>query len=140
MPVQVDPATIAYLQDAVWVDRPARLFQNLLVTTLRRSRSGGWCSTCTAIRAATDRRLRGTLRDFGYDAQSEAVVVTFDAVRKSNGRQSETRRFSASVAVPAEAGPVGMALNEAANEVALEVAEWIGNSAARAARAKISAR
>ena len=125
-PVQVDPATIAYLKDAVWVDRPAKLFQNLLVTTLRQ-RTGRLVLDDTESRAATGVVLRGTLRDFGYDAQSGSVVVTYDAIRESNGRL-ETRRFSASVpGVLAEAGPVGMALNEAANEVALDVAEWIGS-------------
>ena len=67
-----------------------------------------------------------TKRAFGYDAQSGSVVVTYDAIRESGGRL-ETRRFTASVpGVPAEASPVGVALNDAANQVADDVAEWIG--------------
>ena len=80
VPVQVDPSTIAYLKDAVWVDRPSKLFQNLLVTTIR-----------------------------------------------ENGGKLQTRRFTARVpGVPAEASPVGVALNDAANQVAIDVADWIG--------------
>ena len=70
--------------------------------------------------------LRGTLREFGYDARSGAVVVTYDAIRESGGKL-QTRRFTARVpGVPAEASPVGIALNDAANEVAIDVADWIG--------------
>ena len=70
--------------------------------------------------------LRGTLREFGYDARSGAVVVTYDAIRE-NGGKLQTRRFTARVpGVPAEASPVGVALNDAANQVAIDVADWIG--------------
>ncbi|GAB5348133.1 ABC-type transport auxiliary lipoprotein family protein [Alteriqipengyuania sp. 357] len=125
VPVQVDPSTIAYLKDAVWVDRPAKLFQNLLVTTLRQ-RTGRLVLDDVESRTGTSTMLRGTLREFGYDAQSGAAVVTYDAIRENGGRL-ETRRFTASIpGVPAEASPVGSALNEAANQVALDVADWIG--------------
>jgi cholesterol transport system auxiliary component len=53
-------------------------------------------------------------------------VVTFDAIRDVNGTQVMTRRFSATVPSAAEAAPVGAALNQAANEVAGQVADWVG--------------
>ena len=125
VPVQVDDSTIAYLQDAVWVERPSKLFQNLLVTTLRQ-RTGRLVLDDVESRSGTDVTLRGTLREFGYDARTGSAVVTYDAIRESNGRL-ETKRFSASVpGVLAEATPVGEALNDAANQVAGQVAEWIG--------------
>ena len=125
VPVQVDPSTIAYLKDAVWVDRPAKLFQSLLVTTIR-ERTGRLVLDDVESRTGTTTLLRGTLREFGYDAQSGSAVVTYDAIRESGGRL-ETRRFSASVpGVPAEASPVGNALNDAANRVAADVAAWVG--------------
>jgi cholesterol transport system auxiliary component len=72
-------------------------------------------------------QLRGTLVDFGYDARSSSVVVTYDAIRDVNGTQVRTRRFSATVpGVAPEAAPVGAALNQAANQVASEVADWVG--------------
>ncbi len=128
VPVQVDASTIAYLKDAVWVDRPAKLFQNLLVTTLR-ERTGRLVLDDVESRTGTGVILRGTLRDFGYDARSGSAVVTYDAIRESNG-QLETGRFTSSISgIPAEARPVGKALNTAANAVALDVAEWIGGNA-----------
>ena len=35
VPVQVDATEVAYLQDAVWVEKPARLFRRVLAETLR---------------------------------------------------------------------------------------------------------
>ena len=35
VPVQVDDASIAYLKDAMWVERPARLLRSLLAETIR---------------------------------------------------------------------------------------------------------
>mgnify|MGYP001313811783 FL=1 len=125
VPVQVDASTIAYLKDAVWVDRPAKLFQQLLVTTIRQ-RTGRLVFDDFESQGATDVTLRGTLRDFGYDARTNSAVVTYEAIRDTDGKV-ETRRFTASIPnVPAEASPVGAALNEAANQVAEDVAEWIG--------------
>ncbi|MAO94871.1 MAG: ABC transporter [Citromicrobium sp.] len=125
VPVQVDASTIAYLKDAVWVDRPAKLFQQLLVTTIRQ-RTGRLVLDDVESRSGTDVTLRGTLRDFGYDARTNSAVVTYEAIRESNGRL-ETRRFTASVPnVAAQAAPVGAALNEAANQVAIDVAAWVG--------------
>ncbi|NCP18589.1 MAG: ABC transporter [Erythrobacter sp.] len=125
VPVQVDASTIAYLKDAVWVDRPAKLFQQLLVTTLRQ-RTGRLVLDSIESRSSTEVSLRGTLREFGYDARTKSAVVTYDAIRESNG-ELQTRRFSVSVPVAqAQASPVGVALNEAANQVALDVANWIG--------------
>ena len=78
-------------------------------------------------RQRCESQLRGTLVDFGYDARSSSVVVTFDAVRDVNGTQVMTRRFSATVpGVTPEAAPVGAALNRAANDVAGQVADWVG--------------
>ena len=35
VPVQVNDTSIAYIKDAVWVEKPARLFQRLLSETIR---------------------------------------------------------------------------------------------------------
>jgi cholesterol transport system auxiliary component len=62
-----------------------------------------------------------------YDAVRGAAVVRFDAVLQTGERQVLTRRFESEVTgVPAEAVPVGAALNRAANDVADQVAEWVG--------------
>lgn len=126
VPVQVDDTNIAYLKDAVWVEKPARLFRNLLGETIRAR--GNRLVIDGDDPALTPRvQLRGTLREFGYDARSSSVVVRYDAIRDVNGQQVMTRRFESVVpGVAAEAGPVGEALNRAANDVARQVADWIG--------------
>ena len=126
VPVQVTDTELAYLQDAVWVDRPARLFGQLVAETIR-SRSGRVVVDGDDPGVNATDRLHGSLRSFGYDARSREAVVIFDAVRNGDGSAVVSRRFEARVAVAEpEAGFVGPALNRAANQVAGEVAEWIG--------------
>lgn len=126
VPVQVTDTEIAYLQDAFWVERPARLFRSLVAETIR-TRSNRVVIDGDDPGVGASDRLHGSLRAFGYDARSREVVVTFDAVRNDSGSAVVTRRFEARVPVAApETAFVGPALNEAANEVAGEVADWIG--------------
>lgn len=74
-----------------------------------------------------ENRLTGTLRQFGYDARTSSVVLVFDAVRPGPGEEVTTRRFEAVVpGVAPDVESVGPALNQAANEVAAQVADWIG--------------
>ena len=126
VPVQVTDTEIAYVKDAVWVEKPARLFQRLLAETIR-TRSGRVVVDGDDPAVPTTMQLQGTLREFGYDARTGSVVVRFDAIRGGEGDSIATRCFEAVVpGVAAEAGPVGAALNRAANDVAGQVAEWIG--------------
>lgn len=124
--VAVDPANVAYLKDALWVERPSRLFGALLTETIRAR--GKQLVFAADDRAATGRaRLTGRLLAMGYDAQSHAVVVRFDAVRTLGTGAVMTKRFESRVPVSRpEAEVVAPALNEAANAVAGEVADWLG--------------
>ena len=71
--------------------------------------------------------LSGELVNFGLDGPGLMVTVTYDAVKIRDGQPVEKRRFEASESVfAAEPGPVGEGLNEAANKVAVEVADWVG--------------
>ncbi len=125
VPVQVDDANVAYLQDAVWVERPARLFRRLLSETIA-AKTGRIVIDGIDPTIKTTQRLRGRLLDFGYDARTSAVVVRFDAIRDGADGSVTTRRFESVVpGVAAEAGPVGEALNRAANDVAGQVADWM---------------
>lgn len=126
VPVQVSDTELAYLQDAFWVEKPARLFRHLLGETLR-AKSGGAALVLdgdeTVALATTT--LRGTLIDMGYDASASSVVVRYDAIRVDGEGNATTRRFEARESgIPAEARAVGAALNRVANEVAGEAAEW----------------
>jgi cholesterol transport system auxiliary component len=126
VPVQVSDTELAYLQEAFWVEKPARLFRHLLGETLR-ARSGGAALVLdgdeTVALATTT--LRGTLIDMGYDAPTSSVVVRYDAIRVDAQGNATTRRFEARESgVPAQARAVGAALNRAANEVAGQAADW----------------
>ena len=126
VPVQVSDTEIAYLKDAVWVERPSRLFRRLVAETIR-ANSGRLVIDGDDPGALAVDRVGGTLRSFGYDARNSSVVVVFDATRSGEGSSVTTKRFESRISgVPAEVGAVGPALNEAANNVAAQVAEWVG--------------
>ena len=126
VPVQVDDTSVAYLKDAVWVEKPSRLFRSLLAETIR-AKGNRLVIDGDDPGLTPKNQLRGTLREFGYDARTMSVVVRYDAIRDVNGQAVMTRRFESVVpGVAAEAGPVGAALNRAANDVAGQVAEWVG--------------
>ncbi|HQS70644.1 MAG: ABC transporter [Novosphingobium sp. 28-62-57] len=123
VPVQIDDANVAYLKKALWVERPSRLFQHLLAETIR---ARGTRLVIEGEPGATNQHLSGRLIDMGYDARSRMAVVRFDAVKEAGGK-FETKRFESTVPVAdAEAQYVGPALNEAANAVAKQVADWVG--------------
>jgi len=72
--------------------------------------------------------VSGQLQRFGYDASTGQVVVTYDgSLSTSGGARVETRRFTATAPSDGTAASVGPALNRAANQVALDVAKWIGS-------------
>jgi cholesterol transport system auxiliary component len=126
VPVRLNSSGLAYLADAVWVERPARQFRSLLAETLRVSgkrlilEDDGTSGPAAA-------RLGGRLVDMGYDAARQAVVVRFEAVRSTRDGAIETRRFESVIpGVSGKPAPVAAALNRAANAVAVDVAAWIG--------------
>ncbi len=125
VPVAVSDTELAYLQEAFWVEKPARLFRRLVGETIRaRGQAMVVDGDSTATLATVS--LRGTLTEMGYDAASSSAVVRFDAVRLDREGKVTTRRFEArETGVVAEAKAVGAALNVAANRVAAEVADWV---------------
>jgi len=126
IPVQVTDTEIAYLKDADWVERPARLFRRVVAETIR-ARSGRMVIDGDDPGTVANDRLAGTLRSFGYDARTSSVVVIFDAARNNGGAEVVTRRFEARVSgIPADVRSVAPALNQAANDVAGQIADWIG--------------
>ncbi|WP_174291250.1 ABC-type transport auxiliary lipoprotein family protein [Sphingomonas bacterium] len=73
--------------------------------------------------------LGGELRSFGLDAGSRQAVVTFDAslVRIPGKSGVEKQRFEVRVPVASiDAASAGPALNDAANQIAGQVADWVG--------------
>jgi len=127
VPVQTSGGTgIAYLKDAVWVDKPARLFQDLLSETIA-VRNNRLVLTATEAGGRAQTYITGELVNFGLDGASLTVTVTYDAVKMTDDKPVEKKRFEAREAVfAAEPVAVGEGLNKAANKVAADVAEWVG--------------
>lgn len=126
VPVDTSGSSIAYLKDAQWVEKPARLFTRLVSDTLR-ARGNHLVVSGTDLEDAAATKLSGTLQAMDYDASSGAVVVRFDAVLQTKDGTIRSKRFESTVSgVAAAAAPVGAALNQAANEVATQVADWVG--------------
>lgn len=126
VPVDLGLTQVQYVTNLQWVDTPDRLFQDLLQETVRRTTSR---VVLDPNQSALDPGLvvTGQLNRFGYDSQQGAVVVQYDAsLATQGGTHVETRRFEASVAADGTAATVAPALNEAANQVAQQVASWIG--------------
>ena len=126
VPVQVTDSEIQYVKDAVWNEKPARLLRRLIAETIR-TRGDRLVIDGDDPGALAETRVSGTLREMGYDARTSEVVLVLDAAKSGGGSAVVTKRFEARVpGVVAEAAPVGAALNQAANQVAGEVAAWVG--------------
>ena len=125
VPVQIDDNNVAYIKNAAWVERPARLFRALLAETLR-SKTGALVLEDSQAAANVGIRISGRLIDMGYDARTSSVVVRFEAIRSSTGGTVMIKRFESVVpGVQAKPEFIGPALNQAANDVAAQVAAWI---------------
>ena len=126
LPVQIDDSNIAYLKDAVWADKPARMMQMLLMETIS-AKTGRLVLNEVDAGGKAQQFLSGSLMEFGVDATAMEAVVVYDAVKLVRGQAVEKRRFEARRAVAAiTPTPAGAALNDAANDIAGQIAAWIG--------------
>jgi cholesterol transport system auxiliary component len=128
VPVQVTPTNVEYVAKMQLVDTPANLFASLLAETVRRTTNR---VVLDPGQTTLDPGLlvSGALQRFGYDAATGQVIVTYDgSLSTAGGSRVETRRFTATAPADGTAASVGPALNRAANQVALDVARWIGSS------------
>jgi cholesterol transport system auxiliary component len=121
------PTAVAYLKGGLWAAQPAEPFRGLVSETIS-ARTGRAVTDPRMLQIQPNTRLAGQLSAFGLDTQASAVIVTFDATLAQEGSdQIRTRRFSARVSVASEQPlAVAAALNQAANKVAADVADWIG--------------
>jgi cholesterol transport system auxiliary component len=128
VPVQITPTDVQYVTNLQWVDTPDRLFQALVAETVHRTTNR---IVISPSQSALDPGVlvSGQLQRFGYDAATGQAVVEYDAsTTTAGGSQVQTRRFVAVVPADGTAATVGPALNRAANQVAREVAAWVGPS------------
>lgn len=125
VPVQIDDTNVAYVKNAAWVERPARLFRALLAETLR-GKTNALVLEDSQAAANVGVRIAGRLIDLGYDARSSSVVVRYEAIRSGPSGTVTTKRFENIVpGIVAKPEFVGPALNQAANNVAGQVASWV---------------
>ena len=128
VPVQISPGYVQYVTNLTWIDTPDRLFQGLVAETIRRTTNrvvldNGVTSLDPGL------LVSGQLQKFGYDAATGQVIVEYDgALSTAGGNRVESRRFVATAPADGTASTVGPALNRAANEVARDVAGWVGNA------------
>jgi len=126
VPALSGETAIAYIKGLQWVDTPDRLFQDLLSETILRTTSR---VVIDPKQSTLDPGLvvSGQLSRFGYEAGAGTVLVRYDAaLSTAGGTRVETRRFEGRAPADGTAATVGPALNQAANQVALDVARWIG--------------
>jgi cholesterol transport system auxiliary component len=126
VPVHQSDIAVAYLKNAQWVEVPSNLFARLVSETIAAT-TGRVVLDSRQFTLDPGTRLTGTLQRFGLDATRMEVVATYDAALARRGGGVVTRRFEARVPVAvADAATVSPALNQAANEVATQVAAWVG--------------
>jgi cholesterol transport system auxiliary component len=126
IPVYVDPITIEYLVNATYVEEPNQLFRRVLAETIA-ARTGRLVLDPGNFSQEAGATLSGQLLQFGFEPARMQVVVSYEAAIARTGEDLQTRRFEARVPVTTQtAATIAPALNQAANQVAGEVADWIG--------------
>lgn len=126
IPVYVSPTSIQYLQDAQWIEGPNELFRQVLSETIA-SRTRLTVIDPSVYTQVQGMVLGGQLLTFGLDPAAMEVVAEFEATLARPESAVVTNRFQVRVPV-AEATPaaVAPALNNAANQLAEQVAAWVG--------------
>lgn len=126
VPVHSGANQVAYLKDAQWVEMPNALFSRLVSETIA-VRTGRVVLDPRQFSLDPGVRLTGTLQSFGLDADRMEAVVVYDAALARGADAVQTRRFVARAPLAAiDAASAAAALNQAANQVAGDVAAWIG--------------
>ncbi|MEA3061762.1 MAG: cholesterol transport system auxiliary component, partial [Sphingomonadales bacterium] len=117
---------VTYIPKAQWVEMPSAMFARLVSETIS-AKTGRVVLDPHQFSFDPGHRLTGTLQEFGIEEAGSQAVVVYDAVLARGANAVETRRFEARVPVTAiDAASAPAALNRAANDVAAQVAAWVG--------------
>lgn len=126
VPVRQSGTQVTYLPKAQWVEMPNTMFARLLSDTIA-AKTGRVVLDPKQFTFDPGQRLTGTLQEFGIEETGSQAVVIYDAAIARGANAVETRRFEARVPVPQiDAASAPAALNRAANDVAAQVAAWVG--------------
>lgn len=129
IPVISAAGRITYISDANWAEPPASLFR-ALVSEVLSAKMGRVVVDPRTLPVVAGTRLSGQLVAFNVDESTSQAVVTYDALLARKGvAQVAARRFTARITLATINGPTaGAALNEASNQVAAQIADWIGRA------------
>jgi len=124
LPVQTGETTLAYLDDALWVDTPNALLRGLFSEVLA-ARTDRVVLDPATYSADPGTIINGQLHEFGLDARTNETIIVYDAtISDSNGVR--TRRFEQRERVfSQDVQSVAQALNRAANRMAVEFSDWV---------------
>lgn len=126
IPVYDGATNLSYVADSAWNEAPARALQRLLSETIT-ARTAKVVLDPRQFSTGAAMKLSGQLQRFGVDPSAMQVVVVFDAQLSRNADTVETRRFEARAPLSEiEGHAAGAALNAAANDLAAQVAAWVG--------------
>lgn len=129
IPVRINATEYAYVKHAQWVEAPNSLFQRLVADTIT-ARTQLVVLDPRQTTHDPGHRLTGQLVDFGVDtagATSPVAKVRYDATMTlADGSGIATRRFEATRPTDSHnPRSITHALNDAAAEVAEQVADWL---------------
>ena len=126
IPVYVNATTVQYLVNSVWVEEPKELFRRVLSETIG-ARTGRVVIDPNNFAQAQGVTLSGQLMQFGFDPTRMEAVAAYDAALSRGPTALQTRRFEVRVPVTTQdVTTIAPALNQAANQLAQQVADWIG--------------
>jgi cholesterol transport system auxiliary component len=125
VPVRTAGGTVQYLRNAQWVENPSALFARLVSETIAAA-TGRVVLDPRQYTHDPGTRLTGQLHAFTLDEARMEAVVLYDAAMERGGSVL-TNRFQARVPVASvEPRDVAAALNQGANQVAAQIAGWVG--------------
>ncbi|MEP6784667.1 MAG: ABC-type transport auxiliary lipoprotein family protein [Sphingomonadales bacterium] len=126
IPVYDGASNLSYIADAAWNEAPGRAIQRILSETIT-ARTDKIVLDPRQFSVSASMKLSGQLQRFGVDPGAMQVVVVFDAQLSRSADKVETRRFEARAPLSViDGGNAGAALNAAANDLATQVAAWVG--------------
>ncbi len=125
IPVYDGASSLSYVADGAWNELPARALQRLLSETVT-ARTPNVVLDPRQFGTGAAMRLSGQLQRFGVDPGAMQAVVVFDAQLSRAAGKVEVRRFEARSPIgKIDASQSGAALNRAANDLAVQVADWV---------------
>jgi cholesterol transport system auxiliary component len=126
IPVYVNPTTVQYLVNATWLDDPKELFRSLLSEKIA-ARTGRLVLDPNNFSQAAGATLSGQLLQFGFEPGRMEVVVSYEGALSRGQQALQTQRFEVRVPVTTQdVTTIAPALNVAANQLAEQVADWVG--------------